>query len=386
MKRRYPSIIGAPVAAFVAAMMTATPSQANTVDPFWVTIQVASLPKEIELCRALGPDAVMELNVDANGEYEWDVGIDIDGVASTGSFFGRSGNDVDLTIYATDPDDTLYFQHCGKPFNVPTQTALKAAIANGRPGAQDFSVWNSIPVRVDIDHGTMSVQLDRNSPVLAGLSPRSVFNVSAWGIYQGPCIGSKAPCHGQQYATDFVDPLVFGSALPVSTTDARGDVSKCQPAGDWCNWLDIVGVGLATQATTSNETAAAFAIGPGITGSWYDPNQSGHGLAIEVLPGNNLLAYWFSFNPDGSQQSWFLGVGNYSGNVATISQVDKPQGGRWIPNFDASKVTQQPWGALTFTFSDCNHGRVDFDSTIAGYGSGHMDLTRLTMPAGLSCP
>jgi hypothetical protein len=44
-----------------------------------------------------------------------------------------------------------------------------------------------------------------------------------------------------------------------------------------------------------------------------------------------------------------------------------------------------PYHTLTFTFTDCNHGTVDFDSVL-GYGAGSMNLTRLTQPASLSCP
>ncbi len=40
---------------------------------------------------------------------------------------------------------------------------------------------------------------------------------------------------------------------------------------------------------------------------------------------------------------------------------------------------------LTFGFADCNRGRVVFKSN-AGYGSRSMNLTRLTQPAGLTCP
>ena len=136
-----------------------------------------------------------------------------------------------------------------------------------------------------------------------------------------------------------------------------------------------------TQPTPLN----SFAIGPGITGSWFDPLQSGHGLMLEVLPGNRLLAFWFTFNPEGTQQVWFGGVGTYSNNTAIISDVALPTGGRWLPNFDSTKVVSNPWGSITFTFTDCNHGKVDFNS-VRGFGSGSMDLTRLTLPAGLSCP
>jgi len=127
------------------------------------------------------------------------------------------------------------------------------------------------------------------------------------------------------------------------------------------------------------------AIDASFSGSWFDPAQSGHGLMVEVLSDNRFLALWFAFNPEGNQQSWFGGVGTYSGNTATITAVALPTGGSWIPNFDPAKIVRNPWGTLKFTFTDCDHGKVDFVST-NGYGSGSMNLLRLTMPAGLSCP
>ena len=140
-------------------------------------------------------------------------------------------------------------------------------------------------------------------------------------------------------------------------------------------WFSVFGYG----------GAASPAIGPGITGAWFDPAQSGHGLFIEILNDNRFLAWWFAFNPAGTEQSWFGGVGTYSGNTATITDEYQTIGGRWIPNFDPSRIVNSAWGTLTITFTDCNHGRVDFNS-VAGYGTGSMNLTRLTQPAGLSCP
>ena len=136
-------------------------------------------------------------------------------------------------------------------------------------------------------------------------------------------------------------------------------------------------------------SAPPVRIDPSFTGSWFDPTESGHGLMLEVLSDNRLLALWFAFSPtippDGPHQSWFGGVGTYSGNTATISDVALPTGGRWIPNFDPNAVVREPWGTLTFTFTDCNHALVEFNSTVPGYISGSMNLLRLTQPEGSSC-
>jgi hypothetical protein len=127
----------------------------------------------------------------------------------------------------------------------------------------------------------------------------------------------------------------------------------------------------------------------GITGNWYNPLQSGHGFSIEVLPGDGIvgemLAEWFAFAPDGGQ-SWIVATGPIIGNTAVL-QGFQPVGSsvRFPPNFDPSHVQNQPWGTITFTFTDCNNGNVSWQPTATGYTSGTMPITRLTMPAGLTC-
>ena len=142
-----------------------------------------------------------------------------------------------------------------------------------------------------------------------------------------------------------------------------------------------------TIVVNGSATGGNVPITPGFTGAWYDPTQSGHGIFIEILPNNQILAWWFTFNPDGTQQSWFGNIGaiDPATNTAHIDAL-QTQGGRWIPNFNPANVTNPPWGSLDFSFTDCNHGRVDFESSVPGYGSGHMDLTRITQIAGLACP
>ena len=142
---------------------------------------------------------------------------------------------------------------------------------------------------------------------------------------------------------------------------------------------------LASAEILQLSNVPAGTISAAFTGAWYDAAQPGHGLFVEVLSGNRFLASWFAFDPSGKQQAWFTGVGTYNGNTATITNMVLPTGGRFIPNFDPAAVTANRWGSLTFTFTDCNHGRVDF-SSVDGYGSGSMDISRLTLPAGLGCP
>ena len=128
-----------------------------------------------------------------------------------------------------------------------------------------------------------------------------------------------------------------------------------------------------------------FEIGPGITGNWYDPSESGHGFSLEVLPGGVLLAEWFVYAPQGGRD-WIIGTGTILGDTAIVNayQTGGP-GGRFPPAFDPSQVQNEPWGTITFTFTDCNHGTASWANTAAGYPAGSVPITRLTMPEGYAC-
>ncbi|MEP6939995.1 MAG: PQQ-dependent sugar dehydrogenase [Rudaea sp.] len=136
------------------------------------------------------------------------------------------------------------------------------------------------------------------------------------------------------------------------------------------------GVYLISDGAPHRAITAAF------TGSWYDPAQSGHGVMFEVLSDTSAVAVWYTFAPSGGQ-AWFGGAGTISNGQALINAV-QTTGGKFIPNFDPSAIQKPDWGTLTLTFSDCNTGRVDF-SSVLGYGTGSMNLKRLTGISGATC-
>jgi N-acetylneuraminic acid mutarotase len=147
-------------------------------------------------------------------------------------------------------------------------------------------------------------------------------------------------------------------------------------------------VGSLNSAELYDSAVPPGTISPGFTGSWFNPAQNGHGFMLEVLSGTpmQLLASWFAFAPQGGQ-AWIVGLGPIDGNHAVLQGIQTAgTGARFPPNFDQANVRAENWGTLTFTFSDCNHGRVDWAASTPSYGSGGMDLTRLTLPAGLVCP
>jgi hypothetical protein len=131
----------------------------------------------------------------------------------------------------------------------------------------------------------------------------------------------------------------------------------------------------------------SFSIVPGITGTWISADHDKEsGFGLELLAGNMLLVEWYAFGPNGGQ-AYVGGVGPVGGNTAVVDlyQVTGP-GAVFPPNFDSEHATSTIWGYVTIEFDDCNHGRISWVSSVAGFGRGQMEIVRLTQPVGLTCP
>lgn len=133
-------------------------------------------------------------------------------------------------------------------------------------------------------------------------------------------------------------------------------------------------------ALLNSSTAFAYEITQEITGSWYNPEESGHGVILELLPDNSLLAYWFTYDTDGNQ-AWFVGSGIIQGDSVSLSLL-KTDGGFFGTNFDTTTVVSEDWGTLNLSFSSCNAGVADYNTN---YGSGTLAIQSLTHVKGLPC-
>ena len=178
---------------------------------------------------------------------------------------------------------------------------------------------------------------------------------------------------------------------------ATGDPSK----QNWSDTLTFTKPGVIPYACDPHRDAgmvgsitvnavASFAIGPGISGNWFNPTsgQDGHGVQFEILPDNGMLAIWFVFTPDGSGQTWLYAQGSYTAGSDTATlPAYLSLGAKFPPNFTHADDHVTQWGTLTFKFTDCNNGTLSWTSTTAGYPpNGSFPITRATSIAGMTCP
>ncbi len=130
---------------------------------------------------------------------------------------------------------------------------------------------------------------------------------------------------------------------------------------------------------------SVFSIDSSVSGSWYDESQDGHGFSLEYLPDDRLVFYWFTFTPDGDRE-WVFGTLDVDiGSTVAEGEAFRKlgDGARFPPAIEPAAIDTEEWGTIRFEFTDCESGSVSWDA-VPPYGTGSMDLTRLTPMPG--CP
>ena len=121
-----------------------------------------------------------------------------------------------------------------------------------------------------------------------------------------------------------------------------------------------------------------------LSGSWYDPTHNGEGYNVEVLINGQVVVYWFSYDPEGNRR-WFFGVGEIVDGKLVFDNIETTSGGVFGPGFDPDSVDYMPWGSLVLDLN-CNNGTATYTSTEDGFGSGILNVERLTHIDSLDCP
>jgi hypothetical protein len=142
--------------------------------------------------------------------------------------------------------------------------------------------------------------------------------------------------------------------------------------------------------------STGFEINPGLNGSWFNPETTGQGFFLDVLPETDLVFIaWFTYDTTQAAQvlkvqsgrppkalkaatvgddnhRWLTAQGPFSGNIAQL-EVFLTTGGLFD---DPAPVINTPEGTITLTFQDCTSGTVEYEFTSAAV-SGSVPISRL---------
>lgn len=128
-----------------------------------------------------------------------------------------------------------------------------------------------------------------------------------------------------------------------------------------------------------------FTITSGQTGSWFNPDRSGEGYILEILPDNSVLMVWFTYLPNIADQAWLLGVGSIQDEKLIFKDVVITSGGIFGDLFNPDLVQQDIWGDVSFEFDDCGQGIMNYQSAEPDYQNGFQFVSRLTNVSGVEC-
>jgi plastocyanin len=308
--------------------------------------------------------------------------------------------------------DTVTFKNAGGFHNVSSNTGLFRCAAGcdgaGGNGNVSSALWTAVVTFNNAgtfgyfceQHGSPGVGM-AGSVVVNGVAANPDFAIAPDSNTLGLIQGSEAnagitltPQNGfSGNVTYSVSGLPTGVTASFSAASATREILLLTATGGATTGSANVQVQATsgnlshTTSLTLNVTAAsAFTITPGITGSWYNPVQSGHGFNLEVAQeGGLFVAYWYVWDANGHNY-WLYGVTPTPASSNTVTLTLSQTTGGTYPPLDKTKIVRTDWGSLTLTFADCDHGTASWAPTLAGFTAGTMPIQRVTHVVGVTCP
>ncbi len=123
-----------------------------------------------------------------------------------------------------------------------------------------------------------------------------------------------------------------------------------------------------------------------LSGTFYNQEQSGHGIMLEVLgeSADRLVLTWFVYNQ--GEQFWLLANGPINGTSATIP-AQYTTGSTFPPHFVAADVQRHNWGDITVDKINNDTIRLSWRPNLANqsFGAGSIEMQRLTHIENINC-
>lgn len=127
---------------------------------------------------------------------------------------------------------------------------------------------------------------------------------------------------------------------------------------------------------------AQAALPAGLSGGWFNPQASGHGLSVQILDPERALVFWYVYDHEGKPFNLYI-EGRIAGHrIDGVAYA--PKGMRW-GSFDPADLQMPVWGEVGLEFSDCDTATLSWEADSPDFGSGSMGVTRLSGIHALEC-
>lgn len=140
---------------------------------------------------------------------------------------------------------------------------------------------------------------------------------------------------------------------------------------------------IATTAVAQHVPMNPPSIRADLSGSWYNPDQSGHGLMVEILDNQHAVVAWYTYDAAGSPL-WLFGQGTVRGSELT-AELGAFSGGRPPADWQQGDLQSEPWGTLTMNVQSCNIAMLTWASSHPDFLYGELELRRLSWIQGQRC-
>jgi hypothetical protein len=109
--------------------------------------------------------------------------------------------------------------------------------------------------------------------------------------------------------------------------------------------------------------SGTFAIGPAYSGTWYNPEQDGHGFSLEYNVLNDgtplVVVYWYVYDSEGNPV-FLVGVGEPEADNTVTMEFIAPYGMKF-GEFDPDTVVREDGGTGIFTFENSEAGVFNYE-------------------------
>jgi len=121
---------------------------------------------------------------------------------------------------------------------------------------------------------------------------------------------------------------------------------------------------------------------PEYSGMWYNHDQRGHGLSLEVLDAHRTVGFWYLYDRAGEPFWLFLDGVNTDNRIQMTAFHFR---GMAMDEWDPATNTRTEYGEVTVEFTDCSNAILNAYATEWGGWMDPVPLQRLSSIAGLEC-